>query len=368
MSEFVATLRHAWGEWWSPAWVDRGAPQWAHWVVTFLFSTVIAVVFAAFGFLLTGRGKFWDYFIVSQCIGFAIHGLFSLGGWLLGAQRINAFGRLANASYFSVIPLLGLVIGYAVGFALIGFDVSAMFGSGRFWLGVIFVWAVLSVVWWRFFVVKLRLAEAEGAREAERARAAELERRALDAQLRTLQAQIEPHFLFNTLANVVSLIDSAPAQARQMLERLIELLRASLAASRAPLTTLGQEADLARAYLDVMALRMGPRLAYEIALPAPLRALPVPPLLVQPLIENAIEHGLEPKVQGGRVELRATAGGEVVQIEVRDDGLGFGAATSSGIGLTNLRERLAAQYGDRARLAIEDAQPGTRVRITLPAT
>jgi hypothetical protein len=363
----VATLRRAWSEWWSPVWVERGAPVWARLVVTVLFSTAIALVFTAFSWLLSGSGDFWRYFVVSQCIGFAIHGLFSFGGWLLGAARINAMGSVARAFYFSLIPLGGTLIGYLVGFPLVGLDVVAFFTSGRFVIGVLMVWTVLTVVWWRFYAVKLRLIKAEGAREAERARVTEMERRALDAQLRALQAQIEPHFLFNTLANVVSLIDTQPAQARRMLERLIALLRGSLSASRAEQATLGQEFDLCRAYLDILAIRMAGRLAYDIEIDPALRALPTPPMLLQPLVENAIQHGLEPKVEGGRMLLRARQQGDAVEVIVQDDGIGFGNMTrGGGVGLSNLRARLATHFADRAGLVIEDAEPGTRVRLRLP--
>jgi DNA-binding LytR/AlgR family response regulator len=183
--------------------------------------------------------------------------------------------------------------------------------------------------------------------------------------LRALQAQIEPHFLFNALANVASLIDSAPDKARLMLTRLIELLRASLAASRATRVDIGGELDLVRAHLDILAIRMGARLHYTIDAPDGVRAWPVPPLLIQPLVENAIKRGLEPKMEGGTVTIRVRAEAEVLQVEVEDDGLGFAPSGSSGVGLTNLRDRLAALYDGRAALKIESLSPGTRVRASL---
>ena len=213
---------------------------------------------------------------------------------------------------------------------------------------------------------KARLAAAEAARERERTRGAELERLALDAQLRSLQAQIEPHFLFNTLANVVSLIDGAPDKARRMLERLIDLLRASLAASRSERTTLGHECALVGAYLDILRIRMGERLQYAIDLPAELAEATVPPLSLQPLVENAIKHGLEPKLAGGTVSVRARAVDGALQVDVEDDGLGFDDQNGIGVGLANLRERLGAAYGERARVVVSDRAPGTCVRLTIP--
>jgi sensor histidine kinase YesM len=173
--------------------------------------------------------------------------------------------------------------------------------------------------------MSVQSAEAERQAAAERERAAVMQRQATDAQLRVLQAQIEPHFLFNTLANVIGLIEHQPAEARRMLERLIALLRASLSASRADRVSLAQELDLCRAYLEIVAIRMAGRLHYAIEADDAVRGRSLPPLLLQPLVENAIQHGLEPKVEGGRVRIvaRARADG-ALDLTVEDDGIGFG--------------------------------------------
>jgi sensor histidine kinase YesM len=191
-----------------------------------------------------------------------------------------------------------------------------------------------------------------------------------EARLRALQAQIEPHFLYNTLANVLSLIDSQPAQARHMLERFIDYLRASLTASRAEHATVGAELDLAAAYLDVLAVRMGARLRYRIAAPDAVRAMRIAPMLLQPVVENAVMHGLEPKVDGGEIVLRALADGASLRIEVADTGAGPGAAPArpgGGVGLANLRARLRSLYGAGAQLQLLENQPcGMTVRLLLP--
>jgi sensor histidine kinase YesM len=283
---------------------------------------------------------------------------------------IDQWSGVRRALFFSLVPLTGLVIGYALSFALFALiDKNFHLRWISIWwvTGALMIWAVISFVMWRFYKKELQIAETQQQLALDRARSAELERQAASAQLRTLQAQIEPHFLFNTLANVVSLIDTQPAQARRMLERLIALLRGSLSASRAEQATLGQEFDLCRAYLDILAIRMAGRLAYDVELDPALRALPAPPMLLQPLVENAIQHGLEPKVEGGRVLLRAQQQADAVEVIVQDDGIGFGNLTrGGGVGLSNLRARLATLFAGRARLVIEDAQPGTRVRLLLP--
>jgi sensor histidine kinase YesM len=183
-----------------------------------------------------------------------------------------------------------------------------------------------------------------------------------------LQAQIEPHFLFNTLANVTGLIDLDPAKAKRMLESFIRFLRASLAAMRSESTTLGAEGDMIGAYLDVLAVRMGDRLRYTIEIDPAIAAFELPQLLLQPIVENAIKHGLEPKVDGGEVAIRARSSGDFIDIEIADTGIGFAPVTAGGVGLTNIRDRLRLLYGERASLAIrENAPAGTLVHLRLPA-
>ncbi|MGO4479798.1 sensor histidine kinase [Massilia sp. 2TAF26] len=191
-----------------------------------------------------------------------------------------------------------------------------------------------------------------------------------EARLRTLQAQIEPHFLYNTLANVVSLIGSEPDRARHMLERLIDFLRASLAASRAEQATLGAELDLAAAYLDLLAVRMGPRLRWRIEADEGCRDMKIAPMLIQPLVENAVMHGIEPKVEGGEILVRAACAAGILSVEVSDDGMGLGAApprSGGGVGLSNLRERLRSLHGPKAQLQLLENQPsGVTSRLLLP--
>jgi sensor histidine kinase YesM len=207
--------------------------------------------------------------------------------------------------------------------------------------------------------------EAALARERERFEAAE--RAAIQANLRALQAQIEPHFLFNTLANVVGLIHPDPDLAKRMLEQFIAYLRATLAATREDVTTLGREFDLMKSFLAVLQIRMGDRLAVSFDLPAELAGARLPPMLLQPLAENAIKHGLEPCVDGGTLALSARQIDGRLALTVADTGVGFGNTTSGGVGLRNVRERLEKLYGERGELRIEDnGARGARVTILLP--
>jgi LytS/YehU family sensor histidine kinase len=205
-----------------------------------------------------------------------------------------------------------------------------------------------------------------------RAQAEAAQRLAAENQLRLLQSQLEPHMLFNTLANLRVLIMLDPPRAQAMLDRLIAFLRGTLSASRAASHPLASEFEHLAEYLALMAVRMGPRLQVTLDLPEALRALPVPPLLLQPLVENSIKHGLEPQVDGGRIEVVARAEGGLLRLTVRDTGVGLAdtpatPTTGSGFGIEQVRQRLAALHGARAALTLEAAPAGgTLATVTLP--
>jgi LytS/YehU family sensor histidine kinase len=180
---------------------------------------------------------------------------------------------------------------------------------------------------------------------------------------------MEPHFLFNTLANVLSLIDHDAPRARLMLEGFTDYLRSSLGSLRHQDATLGSELDLARAYLGLMQMRMEDRLRFVIADDPALRGARLPALLLQPLVENAIHHGLEANVEGGRIGITARAEGRMLVVEVIDDGLGLAAPPrrrGAGMALANLRERLEVRYGHAASLTLTGGSPGAVATLRLP--
>ena len=201
------------------------------------------------------------------------------------------------------------------------------------------------------------------------------ERDASEAKLKLLETQLEPHMLFNTLANLRVLITLDPPRAVQMLDHLNGYLRATLSGSRAVAHPLFAEFDRLRDYLELMSIRMGQRLRYTLELPEDLRDMPVPALLLQPLVENSIRHGLEPQVEGGEIVVRARResnardGKPQIVIEVCDTGVGLGAAPpskGSGFGLAQVRERLATAYGAQANIDMAAASSGTRTVVTFP--
>lgn len=193
-----------------------------------------------------------------------------------------------------------------------------------------------------------------------------LESRVHEADLRlgVLQAQVEPHFLFNTLASVRALVRQDPAQAEATLDALVDFLRATipkLREDRGLHATLGQQLDLCSSYLALMQVRMGGRLTYDVRADEALRAAPFPPSLLITLVENAIKHGIEPRPGPGRIEIDAVRDGDALRVQVRDDGAGLRPGLSTGVGLANVREQLAARYGARAAFVLSPAAEGRGV-------
>ena len=190
------------------------------------------------------------------------------------------------------------------------------------------------------------------------------------AKLSLLQAQVEPHFLYNTLASAQLLTRTDPARADEMLGHLITYLRHSLPRTEDSHSTLGEEVERARAYLQILRIRMGERLRVEIQVPDALKAVPLPPMMLQTLVENALKHGLEPLPQGGTVWIIAREGDGKVTVTVADDGRGFSdEGGGTGIGLKNVRERLRLAYGDAASFGVVSNFPrGVAATITVPRT
>lgn len=202
-------------------------------------------------------------------------------------------------------------------------------------------------------------------REQESHRQTETEKELSEARLGLLSAQVEPHFLYNTLASAQVLVRTDPARADEMLGNLISYLRHSLPKADEQMSNLGAEMTRTKAYLDILKVRMGSRLAVSIDVPPEAETVPMPAMMLQTLAENAIKHGLEPKTGGGTIWIRARIGGGAMEVTVADDGRGLSTEGSgTGIGLKNVRERLRLIYGDAARLSIANNFP-TGVSATL---
>ena len=335
-----------------------------------LIALALTITTASHGLGLLSFGINWLY---SQCIGLAIWGLIDIGRLALTPDEPRQWRRL-----FGIVPA-GVLLGY-LGGTLAADTLLGKPGQGLAVLrsgqgpGLLLMSLAVGAVCAYYFMSQARLASVreEAARASARAEAAQ--RQAAESQLKLLQTQLEPHMLFNTLANLRVLVGLDPARAQTMLDHMIAYLRATLSASRATLHPLQDEFDRLADYLALMAVRMGPRLSFSLDLPDALRAVPVPPLLLQPLVENSIRHGLEPKLEGGSIRVQAQMQGGRLFLAVTDSGLGWDASTplatmplTSGFGLTQVRERLHTRYGAEGAIeVVAIPSGGTRVSISFP--
>ena len=301
--------------------------------------------------------------VYSICIGGATWALIDFGRHLFDSSAETGWPQgIAGL----LLPMAGIVGGYLIG-TLGGdwwFGWSSWDLGGRSQLPVsIMVTALAGVAGTYYFYSRTKNIYLE-------TKMSEARRHASEAKLKLLQAQLEPHMLFNSLANLRVLISTDAERAQAMLDHMIAYLRSTLNASRASSHTLQAEFDRLRDYLELMAVRMGPRLAYQLDLPPDLSGHAVPTLLLQPLVENAIQHGLEPKVEGGSIAVRAYRDGNAIVLEVQDTGVGMSGnqAQAGGFGLAQVRERLSATYENQGTFAlVADGGAGTTVRIALPA-
>jgi len=278
-------------------------------------------------------------------------------------------GRWPGWPWMLPIILVGTIVGFSVG-GSVGDWLSGTYTPGFLratWseaLAVLLLSLVPGVVITYWFYSRETIAATEAAVQTA-------QRQAAEHQLKLLESQLEPHMLFNTLANLRVLIGVDPPRAQAMLDQLIAFLRATLGASRVSSHPLATEFTRLADYLALMQVRMGERLQAHFDLPDALAALPVPPLLLQPVVENSIKHGLEPKVEGGRIDVSARRDGGQLVLEVRDTGAGLSGMRSDGtqFGLMQVRERLATLYGANASLELVnagDAEGGTRATLRLP--
>jgi signal transduction histidine kinase len=234
------------------------------------------------------------------------------------------------------------------------------------WL-IIVASAILKITYKRTIQAEVKAAVATETADSE-----QLKRQVVEARMAAMQAQVEPHFLFNTLASIDHLIETDPPRASTMQKNLIALLRASMPSMRdsnPAQHNLGREMAVIRPYLEILKVRMEDRLQASVNVPEGLLSAEFPPMMIQSLVENAIKHGLEPKAEGGTLTVSAEIVHGRLAVTVADTGLGFGRADTAGtgIGLANIRERLKLLYGDKASMVVADNLPsGTVVTLTVP--
>jgi hypothetical protein len=303
-----------------------------------------------------------DLLVSALCVGYTSMILFTVAGNIRQARVPR-----------EAMQFLAIGVGSVVGTILAGFvkgrDIRQMF-SERLWgvsitmgLGIGFG----CVVVWMFILREKHARDLARFHRAESERH-QLEKNLLEAKLALMQAQVEPHFLFNTLANVQHLVETDPREASHMLASLIHYLRAALPQMRESATNLGRELDMARAFLEIHRVRMGTRLDFAIEVPEPLKGRDFPPMMLITLVENAVKHGVDPCCECGSITIRAMENEGRLRVSVEDTGEGIKPKKGGGVGLANIRDRLKALYGASARLVIEERVPhGVVASIEVPA-
>ena len=334
--------------------------SWRRAAITFVVATVIV---AFVKWVLHMENPFLDLLVSGQVVGFTIMLAVSVAGNLpLGRvpKPVAQLLAVVVASFVGTV-LVVLVKGRSLAAALTEWEGISRFSTTAT-LGVIFGGLVTA-----FFIFRERETASRAALLRAEAERNLIARRMAEAQLALLQAQVEPHFLFNTLANVRYLAENDPPGAVRMLDHLIDYLKAALPRMREGTSTLGKETDLIRAYLGIQQIRMGDRLRFAFDVPEALLARAFPPSMAISLVENAIRHGIEPCCECADITVSATAEGGMLRLTVADTGVGMKTEGGTGIGLANIRARLHELFGERGRLVIESNAPqGVRATIEIP--
>jgi sensor histidine kinase YesM len=332
-------------------------------VFDIFFAVIISVLIAIF-LTLAGIGdSFLTVLIISESFGISICSLVNGLLWLARPKKITSVVFIITIAVAGG-TLIGLYLGP---FILRHFFSLDMKQNPRALLQMIVLALFFGGVISYFFFSSVRLRLTQEEIQQERIQRLSKEKEALEANLKLLQAQIEPHFLFNTLSNILSLIDTSPDQGKTMLLDLIHYLRVSLSRTRHELITLNQEIEIIQAYLNILKIRMGDRLRFRIEIPDNLKQQPFPPMLLQPLVENAVKHGIEPQIQGGQIHIKIAEKDGFVRSEIMDSGIGLSTDTDVGVGMTNVRERLRLLYGENGQMIIEENDPGgVKVVILVP--
>ena len=324
-----------------------------------VFACLVCSLTGAVMVLLAGSVEWQGFMLAAN-----LNALLAIGSIAAGIRWMNL--SLPQARYlFLLAPVLLASLGSLAAFWLP--TDTPLSGTSQLWLTGISM--VLNLLLGMMLYSRAHGRSLAAAWQTEQLHNAEQRQQLLAAELKMLQAQIEPHFLFNTLANLRTLITLDPPTALTLFDHTNEYLRATLARARNDHSSVGDEFATLHHYLAIMQMRMGERLSFSIECPAELAQLPLPPLLVQPLVENAIKHGIEPSINGGSVTLSACAVGTQLLIRVADTGLGAngGGSHKSSVGLANVRERLHALFGLNAGLVLTSNQPrGMIATLTLP--
>ncbi len=330
--------------------------------ITFFFDIIIALVL---NYMVLGKNQLIDVMVISQLIGLSI-------------CLFVHFGTYAAETKLKISSIIGIFAGLILGIisgSLLSWGYLYLFlgiDSSEFITDVLTYVIVFGFVFGipisYFFASREKMAESEKQIAREKIKRLSMEKESAMTTLRLLQAQIEPHFLFNTLSNVISLFDIDVNKAKQMLIDLNEYLRISLQRTRQEMITLDQELDLVRQYMDIFKIRLGDRLSYTIQNNTGDTNIVFPPLIIQPLVENSIKYGIEPEILGGSIEIDCQINNSVLEIVIADTGKGLDeGGNNAGIGINNVSQRLENIYGTMASLTLTQNHPsGIKATIKVP--
>ncbi len=336
-------------------------PLWQSLLMVLIFNTLIAVLIKS---LIPGS-SFYNQLLISQSIGLSIF-----------LTLIVSASFFKNKTWRILIPL---ILGVPIGLLVI-VTIQAILSDRNFdqvlkllkenytdLLSLLFSGLFFGAIVLVFFANRERLFREKTKLQTEKINNLDHQKTIAETNLRLLQAQIEPHFLFNTLSNVISLIEKDPSKSKNLLESLTDFLRASLKRSADTDKILRNEIVLISHYLDIMKIRIGKRLESNIYFQDDVIDCIFPPLLLQPLVENAIIHGIEPLSEGGTIDISISKNNHRLVITVSDTGKGLTTENTKGFGLTNIRDRIRSLYGESGRLLIEENQPcGVMATIEIP--
>ena len=338
-----------------------GHDNWSGIARSYVYTSLFSLSIALFTWVLSSSSSLVSALIVSFCIGLSINTAFVL-----------LFDRAKElmSPYLSVLPIAA--IGLCVGLIAAG---TLTAGEPMYFLtesyGTLIFGLFFGIVGYLVIGTRSRLQETQQELVQAQIEQERQEKLLMQTELRLLQAQIEPHFLFNTLTNIASLIRQDPDGAEEMLENLTKLLRASLDRTRTTESTLGEELLMVKAYLAIQETRMRGRLNYHVEHDPNLDALPLPPLIIQPLVENAVKYAIDPREDGGSVIIRTRSveqsEGSFVEIEISDDGPGIDPSRQPGTGIKNVRDRLRSLLPGATLTLNQGASPGLQALIKIPA-
>jgi len=328
---------------------------------TFIFNTLIAITLS---FWVLKENHFFDIWVVSQCIGLSI--CFFIVMTLSHTQietKKQLFVKIAAGM------IIGAISGAVLGVLFLYFKYDKPFFtyfqssfSENFLLGIFFA---IPITYFLLSLAKFK--DYESQLQEEKINRLTLEKQAVLEELKTLQAQIEPHFLFNTLSNLKSLLDEDINKGKLMLDELNGFLKISLQRTRQKAISLSQELELVRHYLNIYKIRMKARLSYDIIADKEIKKVSLSPLIIQPLVENAVKYGLEPKIEGGKIKIDCSRADNFLIITISDTGCGLDTNSEIGIGINNVSKRLNNLYGKNANLTIKKNNPyGTKAVIKVP--